>query len=60
MATVVSRSHDKQERDLKNKKDIIPEIIIPIGYSIDEMLDMADELGDEEPIFEEEVKIKFE
>lgn len=45
---------------MKNKKDIIPEIIIPKGYSIDEMLDMADELGDEEPIFEEEVKIKFE
>lgn len=45
---------------MKNKKDIIPVIIIPKGYSIEEILDMADELGNEEPIFQEEVKVKFE
>ncbi len=45
---------------MKNKTGIIPEIIIPKGYSIDEYLDMSDDFGDEEPIYTEEVKIKFE
>lgn len=45
---------------MKNKTDIIPEIIIPKGYEIDEILDMTDDFGNEEPIYTEEVKIKFE
>ncbi len=45
---------------MKDKTNIIPEIVIPKGYSIDEILDMADDLGDEKPMFQEEVKVKFE
>lgn len=45
---------------MKNKTDIIPEIIIPKGYAIDEILDISDDFGDEEPIYTEEVKVKFE
>lgn len=45
---------------MKNKTDIVPEIIIPKGYAIDEILDMSDDFGDEEPILQEEVKVKFE
>ncbi len=37
-----------------------PEIVIPKGYAIDEMLDFEDELWDEEPSGVEEVKIRFE
>lgn len=45
-----------------NKKDKeIPEIKIPRGYEIDEILDMGvGGLGDEKPILQEEVKIRFE
>ncbi len=45
---------------MKNDIEIKPEIVIPKGYSIDEILDMADDLGDEKPMFQEEVKVKFE
>ena len=43
---------------MKNKEK--PEILIPKGYSIDEMLDMDVDLWDEDPIGVEEVKIHFE
>ena len=45
---------------MKNKTDTVPEITIPKGYEIDEVLDMSDDFGNEEPIYTEEVKIKFE
>ncbi len=44
---------------MKKKTSEIPEIIIPKGYAIDEFLDLSDG-EDEEPIFTEEVKIRFE
>lgn len=56
----MSRSRGNQEGKLKNKTDIIPEIIIPKGYKAEEILDMSDDFGDEEPIYTEEVKVKFE
>lgn len=37
-----------------------PELIIPSGYTIDEMLDIDDGDFDEEPALVEEVKIIFE
>ncbi len=46
---------------MKKKTNIISEIIIPIGYEIDEILDMdEDDFGDEQPILTEEVKVRFE
>ncbi len=45
---------------MKSKTEKIPEIKIPKGYEIDEILDMSDDFGDEEPIYTEEVKIRFE
>lgn len=45
---------------MKNKTDIIHEIIIPKGYAIDEILDTSDDFGEEAPIHTEEVKIRFE
>lgn len=45
---------------MKNKMQTVPEIVIPKGYEIDEILDMSDDFGDEEPIYTEEVKVKFE
>lgn len=36
------------------------EIVIPKGYAVDEILNTDNETGDEEPIYTEEVKIKFE
>lgn len=44
---------------MKIRIKTIPEIVIPKGYDIDEMLDMGEEEG-EEPIYMEEVKIRFE
>lgn len=43
---------------MKNKK-VIPEVVIPNGYEIDEILDMNDDF-EEEPILTEEVRIRFE
>lgn len=46
---------------MKKKKSIVPVIVIPKGYKIDEFLDMdEDDFGDEKPILTEEVKIRFE
>ena len=45
---------------MKDKTKTIPEIVIPKGYSIDEILDMDGDLWDEEPIAAEGVRIHFE
>ena len=46
---------------MKKKSNIIPEIIIPKGYGVEEILDMDDsDFGEEKPILTEEVKIKVE
>ncbi len=43
---------------MKNREK--PEILIPKGYLVDEILDMDGDLWDEAPIGVEEVKIHFE
>ncbi len=45
---------------MKNNTETVPEITIPKGYEIDEALDMSDDFGNEEPIYTEGVKLKFE
>ena len=45
---------------MKKKTEEVPEIVIPKGYDMSEILDMSDDFGDEEPIYTEEVKLKFE
>ena len=45
---------------MKKKSNEVPEIVIPKGYDISDILDMSDDFGDEEPILTEEVKIRFE
>lgn len=43
---------------MKNKEK--PEILIPRGYAVDEMLDLDGDLWDEKPIGVEEVKTKVD
>lgn len=45
---------------MKKKTNVVPEVVIPKGYEISEILDMSDDFGDEEPILSEEVKVRFE
>lgn len=46
---------------MKKKKHETPEIVIPSGYSVEEMLDTDDsDFEDEQPILTEEVKLRFE
>lgn len=46
---------------MKKKSNVIPEIVIPKGYEVEDFLEMDnDDFGDEQPILEEEVKIRFE
>lgn len=46
---------------MKKKSSTVPEIVIPKGYEIDEILDTdGSTLGNEPPILQEEVKIRFE
>lgn len=45
---------------MEKKNNYVPEIVIPKGYEIDEILDMDEDGGDEQPILTEEVKIRFE
>ena len=46
---------------MKKKSNVIPEIVIPKGYEIEDFLEMDEgDFGDEQPILEEEVKIRFE
>ena len=48
-------------KKLEKKNNYVPEIVIPKGYEIDEILDTdEDDFGDEQPILTEEVKIRFE
>ena len=46
---------------MEKKINYVPEIVIPKGYEIDEILDTdEDDFGDEQPILTEEVKVRFE
>lgn len=45
---------------MRKKASKVSEVVIPKGLTIEEALDMTDDFGDEEPILQEEVKIKFE
>lgn len=45
---------------MKKKTNEVPEIVIPKGYEIDEIMDMSDDFGNEKPILTEEVKVRFE
>lgn len=45
---------------MEEKTNELPEIVIPKGYSVDEILNTENDMGDEEPIYAEEVKVKFE
>lgn len=46
---------------MKKKSNVVPEIVIPKGYEIEEILEMDEgDFGDEQPILTEEVKIRFE
>ena len=46
---------------MKKKSNVVPEIIIPKGYDIEDVVDTdEDDFGDEQPILTEEVKIRFE
>ena len=44
----------------KTEPKNLPEIVIPKGYRLDEMLDLEGDLWDEKPEFQEEVRIHFE
>ena len=45
---------------MQDNKEIIAEVVIPLGYEIEEILDMDDGDFDEPPIMEEEVRLRFE
>lgn len=46
---------------MKKKSNVVPEIVIPKGYEVEDFLEMDDgDFGDEQPILQEEVKIRFE
>ena len=45
---------------MKDKVNGVPEVVIPKGYRLDEMLDFEGDLWDEKPEFQEEVRIHFE
>ncbi|MDE7464647.1 MAG: hypothetical protein K2M48_06415 [Clostridiales bacterium] len=46
---------------MKKKSSVVPEIVIPKGYDIDEIVDTdEDDFGEEQPILTEEVKVRFE
>lgn len=46
---------------MKKKSNVVPEIIVPKGYDIEDVVDTdEDDFGDEQPILTEEVKIRFE
>ena len=46
---------------MKKKIKTVPEIVIPKGYEIDDILDMDEyDYGEEQPILTEEVKVRFE
>ncbi len=45
---------------MQDNKEIIAEVVIPLGYEIEEILDIDDGDFDEPPIMEEEVRLRFE
>lgn len=45
---------------MKKKSSVIPEIVIPKGYEIEEIMDMDEAGVDGQPILTEEVKVRFE
>lgn len=45
------------KREKRKKQSVI---VIPKGYTIDDLLDMENDYADEEAIREEEVEIRFE
>lgn len=45
---------------MKDKVNGLPEVVIPKGNRLDEMLDFEGDLWDEKPEFQEEVRIHFE
>ena len=46
---------------MKNKKNVIPEIIMPKGYELKEVLERdEDDCGDAQPRGTEEVWVRFE
>ena len=44
---------------MKQKKEM-PEVVIPAGYNLDEVMDFDDDDFGEEPILTEEVGLRFE
>ena len=54
----IQKIERRRKENMKNKEK--PEILIPKGYRLDEMLDFEGDLWDEKPEFTEEVKIHFE
>lgn len=44
---------------MNNKNNETSEVVIPKGYSVEEILDINDDVG-EEPILTQEVILKFE
>ena len=45
---------------MKHKKEM-PEVVIPAGYKLDEVMDFDDDdFGEEKPILIEEVSLRFE
>ncbi len=46
---------------MNNEQKGIPEVVVPAGYRLDEVLDFDDDdFGEEAPIYVEEVKLHFE
>lgn len=45
---------------MKKKSRVVPEVVIPKGYEIDEIMDTDGDDFDEQPILQEEVKVRFE
>lgn len=46
---------------MKKKSSVVPEITIPKGCDIEDVVDTdEDDFGEEQPILTEEVKIRFE
>ena len=44
-----------------DQKKEIPEVVIPAGYRLDEVMDFDDDdFGEEKPILTEEVRLRFE
>lgn len=49
---------NRKEENMKNREK--SEIVIPKGYTIEEMMEPVGDFWDEEPSGQEEVKVRFE